>query len=133
VKEIITKMGNNRLVAINDVLLPFQARAILGSSYFVVTQRMHGAISSLQKGVPALSLSYSVKFSEVIGNYLGFPELVVDIKRANFKEDIRKIFSATDLVLQDIATLKARIEKAVSKAKNDAMVQIGDLTKDMLN
>jgi colanic acid/amylovoran biosynthesis protein len=133
VKDIMSKLGHNGIIGIDDVLLPFQVRAILGSSYFVVTQRMHGAISSLQKGVPALSLSYSVKFSEVIGNYLGFPELVVDINRSNFKEDIRKVFSATDLVLQDIAKLKERIEKAVSKAKNDAMVQIEDLAKDMLN
>ena len=41
VKERVNKLGNNRIVEINDVLLPFQARAILGSSYFVVTQKMH--------------------------------------------------------------------------------------------
>jgi colanic acid/amylovoran biosynthesis protein len=133
VKEIITKMGNDHIVAINDVLLPFQARAILGSSYFVVTQRMHGAISSLQKGIPALSLSYSVKFSEVIGSYLGLPELVVEVRKDNFKEDINRIFSAIDLTLQNIGTLKGRIEKAVGKAKNDAMVQIEDLAKDMIS
>lgn len=81
VKEIVSQLDNNRIEGINDVLLPFQARAILGSSYFVVTQSMDGAISSLQRGVPAICLSYSVKFWEVIGEYLGLPELVVEIRK----------------------------------------------------
>ena len=133
VKEIITKMGNNHIIAINDVLLPFQARAILGSSYFVVTQRLHGAISSLQKGVPAISLSYSEKFSEVIGNYLDLPELVVEIRKAHFGDDIDKVAAAIDWCLQNMATCKARIEKAVIKAKRDALFQIEDLAKDMIS
>jgi colanic acid/amylovoran biosynthesis protein len=133
VKEMITRIGNDRIVPINDILLPFQARAILGSSYFVVTQRMHGAISSLQKGVPALSLSYSVKFSEVIKNYLGLPELVVEVRKANFREDVDRAYSAIDFALENITPLKGKIEKAVNQAKIDAMVQIEDLAKDMLN
>lgn len=133
VKDIMSKLGHNGIIGIDDVLLPFQARAILGSSYFVVTQRMHGAISSLQKGVPALSLSYSVKFSEVIGNYLGLPELVVEVRKGNYREDIDKARPAIDLGLQNITALKGKIEKAVNKAKTDAMVQIEDLAKDMLN
>jgi len=133
VKEIITKMGNNHIIAINDVLLPFQARAILGSSYFVVTQRLHGAISSLQKGVPAISLSYSEKFSEVIGSYLDLPELVVEIRKAHFGDDIDKTSSAIDWCLQNMATFKARIEKAVIKAKRDALFQIEDLAKDIIS
>jgi colanic acid/amylovoran biosynthesis protein len=126
-------MRNDRLLAINDVLLPFQARAILGSSYFVVTQRMHGAISSLQTGVPAISLSYSVKFLEVIGEYLGLPELVVEIRKGHFEEDIDKVCSAIDWGLKDITGLKAKIEKAVSKAKIDALIQIEDLAKDIIS
>jgi len=133
VKEMITRMRNDRLLAINDVLLPFQARAILGSSYFVVTQRMHGAISSLQTGVPAISLSYSVKFLEVIGEYLGLPELVVEIRKGHFGEDIDKVCSAIDWGLQDVTGLKAKIEKAVSKAKIDASIQIENLAKDMIS
>ena len=133
VKEMIARIGNDRIVPINDILLPFQARAILGSSYFVVTQRMHGAISSLQTGVPAISLSYSVKFSEVIGNYLGFPELVVEVRKGNFREDIDKVRPAIDLGLQNITALKGKIEKAVNKAKTDAMIQIEDLAKDIIS
>jgi len=133
VKEMVSKLGNNRIVGINDVLLPFQARAILGSSYFVVTQKMHGAISSLQKGVPALSLSFSVKFSEVVGEYLGLPELVVEVRKDHFKQDIEKVCSSIDFALQNQTILKSKIEKSVAKAKKDAMLQIEDLAKDMIS
>ena len=124
---------NGNIVTMTDPLLPFEAREILGKSYLVVTQRMHGAISSLQKGVPAICLSYSVKFSEVVGNYLGLPELVVEIRKANFREDLDKACSTIDLILQNIATLKVRIEKKVSEAKKDAEIQIADIAKDILS
>jgi colanic acid/amylovoran biosynthesis protein len=134
VSQMIAASDKSRnIVTVMDPLLPFEAREILGKSYFVVTQRMHGAISSLQKGVPAICLSYSVKFSEVIGNYLGLPELVVEIRKANFGEDLNKAWSTIDLILENMATLKVRIEKAVSKAKNEAMIQIEDIAKDVVS
>jgi colanic acid/amylovoran biosynthesis protein len=134
VRQMIAAGDENRnIVTMTDPLLPFEAREILGKSYLVVTQRMHGAISSLQKGVPAICLSYSVKFSEVVGNYLGLPELVVEIRKANFRKDLDKACSTIDLILQNIATLKVRIEKKVSEAKKDAWIQIEDIAKDILS
>jgi len=124
---------SRNIIAMTDPLLPYEAREILGKSYLVVSQRMHGTISSLQKGVPAICLSYSVKFSEVIGNYLGLPELVVEIRKANFGEDLGKACSTIDLLLQNIAPLKVRIEKAVSRAKNEAIIQIEDIAKDVVS
>lgn len=134
VKRIIAEgIKNENVVGITDVLLPYEARAILGSSYFVVTQRMHGAISSLQKGVPSLSLSYSEKFSEVIGSRLGLPELVVEIRKAHYRNDIDKASSAIAWGLQNVMELKTKIEKAVRKAKMDAMIQIEDTAKDIIS
>jgi colanic acid/amylovoran biosynthesis protein len=134
VSQMIAGDDENRtIVAITDALLPFEAREILGKSYLVVSQRMHGAISSLQKGVPAICLSYGVKFSEVVGKYLGLPELVVEIRKANFGKDLDKAFSTIDLILQNMATLNVRIEKKVREAKKDAGIQIEDIAKDILS
>lgn len=134
VRQMIGSSARNReLVAITDVLLPHEARTILGSSYFVVTQRMHGAISSLQKGVPAICLSYSRKFSEVVSSYLGLPELVVEVRKGDFTEDIVRACSTIDLALENVVALEAEIRKKVSKAKRDAMTQIEDLSRDMVS
>ncbi len=124
---------SRNIIGITDLLLPFEAREILGKSYFVVSQRMHGAISSFQKGIPAFCLSYSVKFSEVIGNYLGCPELVTRIRKANFRKDLDKACSNMDLILKDMASLKVKIGKTVSRAKRDAMIQLEDIAKDILS
>jgi len=58
---------------------------------------------------------------------------VVEIRKANFGEDLNKVCSTIDLILENMATLKVRIEKAVSKAKNEAMIQIEDLSRDMVS
>ena len=133
VDEIATIVKSDRIVTIRDVLLPYQARAILGASHFVVTQRMHGAISSLQMGVPAVSISYSVKYSDVIGAYLGLPELVVEIGKISFMEDMEKVISAIGSALEALPTLKAKVGEATCKAKRDALVQIEDVAKDILS
>ena len=125
--------ANGTIVGVVDPLLPYEAREILGNSYLVVSQRMHGAISSLQRGVPAVCLSYSVKFSEVVGRCLGLPELVVEIGKGNFEEDLDKACSTIDLTLQNMAELKVRIEKKVCEAKKDAAIQIEEIAKDILS
>ena len=134
VRQMIAGDDNNQtIVAMTDPLLPFEAREILGKSYLVVSQRMHGAISSLQRGVPAVCLSYSVKFSEVVGEYLGLPELVIEIEKSNFEKDLDKACSGIDSILANIASLKGRIEKSVNVAKRDAEIQIEDIAKDILS
>jgi colanic acid/amylovoran biosynthesis protein len=132
VKELMAATGNGCAVAINDVLLPCEARALLSSSYFVVTHRMHAAISSFQTGVPALSISYSVKYSDVIGNYLGLPELVVNAGKADFVRDTEKIISAITSALQHLSILRARVRTAARNAKKDALIQIEHLVKDIV-
>lgn len=129
--EIISRINDNRIVPIKEALLPYQARAILGSSYFVVSQRMHGAISSLQMGVPAVGISYSVKYSGIIGEYLGLPELVAEIGKNSFEKDIKKVEYVVDQALDNISELKNRINKSLCRAKKDAMKQIEDTAKQI--
>ena len=64
---------------------------------------------------------------------MDLPELVAEIRKAHFGDDIDKASSAIDWCLQNMATCKARIEKAVIKAKRDALFQIEDLAKDMIS
>jgi colanic acid/amylovoran biosynthesis protein len=126
-RSIMDRCEDRRLFALDEILLPYQARAVLGSSAFVVSQRMHGAISGFQAGVPALSLSYSHKFRDVIGNYLGFPELVVDVDRTRFSSDLETCFPAIEAALRNLSALRSRLEEARSRAQGDALRQIEDV------
>ena len=131
--EIVSKINNVRIISINNLLLPYQARKILGSSYFVLSQRMHGAISALQMGVPTVSMSYSVKYSGVVGEYLGLPELVVEIRKDNFEESIELLYDVLDTTLENLPELKNKIKRSIDKAKRDAIKQLEDVANDILS
>lgn len=66
------------IVRIKDQISPLKARIILGNGRFVITGRMHAAVSSFQMGKPAISLSYSVKYNGVIGEGLNCKELIIE-------------------------------------------------------
>jgi len=70
--------SEERFVVITDVLLPVEARSVLGNGLFTISCRMHGAISSMQMGVPAICVSYSVKYAGVIGEGLGMKDLIIE-------------------------------------------------------
>lgn len=67
-----------KIVVIKDKILPTRARFVLGNSLYVLTGRMHPAVSALQMGTPAICLSYSVKYKGVIGESLGRGDLIVE-------------------------------------------------------
>jgi len=57
----------------------------------------------------------------------------VEVRKDHFKQDIEKVCSSIDFALRNQAILRSKIEKAVIKAKRDAMIQIEDLAKDMIS
>jgi len=132
-RDIVSEINDISIISINNLLLPYQARKILGSSYFVLSQRMHGAISALQMGVPTVALSYGIKYSGVIGEYLGFPELVVEINKDNFMEDIKKACGTIDYALDNLPKLVYKIKKSIDRAKRDAIKQLEDVANDILS
>ncbi|MFH1971885.1 MAG: polysaccharide pyruvyl transferase family protein, partial [archaeon] len=91
VEDIIKKINSPSLILIKEKLLPYQARSILGSGYLTVTTRMHAAISSLQRGIPAIALSYSIKYKGVIGDGLDLPNLIIEVNKNNCKKDFMKV------------------------------------------
>lgn len=98
---------------ITDEIQPAEARAVLGGAKYVVTGRMHAAVSSFQMGVPAISLAYSEKYFGVLGKGFELPELVVDCRN-------RKWGSQTSIlndVLSAIQNLEKEDTQTISKIK----------------
>ena len=92
---------------------------------------MHGAISAFQSGVPAISLSYSVKYKGVIGNSLNLPELIVETKKNTFLEDIDKVNELISEVIQKREKIILNIKKNVKIVKKDAYLQIEEISKSI--
>jgi len=117
----------NRIVYITDVLLPSEARIILGNGVFTITGRMHGAVSTFQMLKPAISLSYNVKYKGVIGENLGMPDLIIESNRDvlwSSGEIVELVMEKVAYVLRNYDEIISRIEPAVDRNKKMAMAQI---------
>lgn len=124
IKSRLDKKLNDRLVVIDKAILPVEARIILGNGIITVTGRMHAAVSTLQMGKPALSLSYSVKYEGVISKGLSLPKLVIDTA-LNIDDDKWKkrevallVKERAEYILKDYEFLVREINENVGKCKN---------------
>lgn len=132
-KELPEELSN-RIVYITDVLLPSEARIILGNGILTITGRMHGAISTFQMLKPAISLSYSIKYKGVIGENLGMPNLIIESKSDilwSSGEIVELVMNKVEYVLTNYDEIISRIVIGINKNKKLAMVQIEYVAKKL--
>lgn len=136
IKGIIKKIGkkySNRIIAITDEPLSYnEARYILGNGYFSITGRMHAAISTFKMLKPAISLSYSVKYSGVIGLGLDMNELIIESSNDEIwssGEIVNKVLEKVDYVLENYDEIKNKISKNMTIMKKKVIDQIMDISK----
>jgi colanic acid/amylovoran biosynthesis protein len=128
----LTGFEKERIITIMDPLLPEEARYILSRGVFTLTGRMHAAVSTFQTGKPAISLSYSVKYGGVIGETLGFDELIIDsIGNEKWESGILKseIIEKVDYIVKKYDELLEKIEGTVSKVRLIAEDNIKSISK----
>ncbi len=124
----------NHIVYITDVLLPSDARIILGNGVFTITGRMHGAISTFQMLKPAIALSYSVKYKGVIGENLGMPDLIIEAKSDvlwGSGELVELVMNKVEYILMNYDEIISRIGVGVEKNKKLAMTQMEYVAKKL--
>lgn len=102
-KEILKRLENedciiSKVKLIDDLELPVDARKIFKKSKFVITGRMHPAISTLSVEKPVLAISYSVKYKGVIGDYMGLNDYIVDVRN----EEWDYIYKKTNHILEKL-------------------------------
>ncbi|CRI62977.1 hypothetical protein THIOKS11080004 [Thiocapsa sp. KS1] len=127
VRAIQQRLSAECVVAVSDLLMPYQARAILGGSTLCVSQRMHAAISSLEQGIPVIAIAYSVKYSDVIGSYLDLPKLVVEADRSGFLSTANEVCRRIDEVWVELEEWRTKIKISVGRARYDAARQLEEL------
>lgn len=140
IKEIVDKLDEKykeRIVIIDDTMLPSEARTILGSGIFTITGRMHAAVSTFYMRKPAISLSYSVKYAGVIGDGLDMNELVIesadDQLWANgqiskcVNEKVNYVLDNYDELIKKIDIKVLETSKIVEKELNNVVKQIENI------
>ncbi len=109
---------NNSIFALvgEEPMTPSKARAVLANSYLNVSFRMHGAISSLESGVPVVAIAYSPKYKGVISDGFKIPELVVEkMSRSNWLKCIQKTIETIEYAVKNNGKLCLKIIRANTK------------------
>lgn len=99
------------LIKVTQRMQPVEARAILGGSEFVITGRMHAAVSTLFMGKPAIALAYSEKYAGTIGRGLQLPELLVECRDKEWGKES----SIIDDVIEKILSIETNYHNLVEK------------------
>ena len=134
IDKIAERIKDERLVAIKDVLYPYQAREILGKGHLTITGRMHAAISTFKMRKPAISISYSVKYDGVIGTDLNMPELIIEKEVFNsnslgaaVEEKLDYVTDNYDRLIKEISDTVPDVEKKSAEQIEDVARKIGGI------
>ncbi len=125
-------VDSSRIIFEQRQLLPYQARQLLSGSRLVVTGRMHAAISSLESGVPAVSLSYSRKYWGIIGEYLGMKNFIVDVRDKTWDEIEINVLQQLEKAEKQYASLREEIRIKVNAMQRKALEGIRTTAKLLL-
>jgi len=137
IREIINRLdkkSKSRIIAIDDAMLPSEAREILGNGIFTITGRMHAAVSTFYMRKPAISLSYSVKYAGVIGDGLDMNELVIE--SANEKlwisgEISKLVDEKVNYVFDNYNELVKKIDIKVSETSKIVEEELDDVINEI--
>lgn len=120
-------INTSRMVFLDNQLLPYQARQLLRDSRFVITGRMHAAISSFACGVPPLSLSYSRKYWGIIGEYLGMKDLIIDVRDKSWKDIEEDAIQKVDYINGNYNNIVTETNNAVAEMRDKVLKSIRDI------
>jgi colanic acid/amylovoran biosynthesis protein len=106
-----------------------ETKGIIGLCDFFIGSRMHACIAALSQCVPAIGLAYSKKFEGVFRS-VGTEQLVVDMRREDTKEIIKKIITAFEkrnTISSKLKEIIPNIQRGISDAVDDMLrgVSIG--------
>ena len=134
IKNRVSDSYKERVIFIDDEMLPSEAREILGNGLFTITGRMHAAVSTFFMRKPAISLSYSVKYSGVIGSGLDLNELVIECANEelwNKKEISIQVSNKIEYILDNYDELIDKINRNVNEVTKITNEQLDNLIKDI--
>lgn len=134
IEELRNRINNNRIVYIFDEMLASEAREVLKNGFFTITGRMHAAVSTFYSKKPAISLSYSVKYSGVIGDGLDMNELVIesaDDRLWSNGEISKLVDQKVNFVLDNYDELIQKIEVNVLKTCETVEIELKDFINEI--
>lgn len=132
---ILSEEQAKNIIVITSEIQPAEARAILGGARFVITGRMHAAVSTFFSGKPAISLAYSEKYKGVISRGLNLKEMVIDCRGQIWKKDseiVNEVIKAINHINNNYSSLKSNIKKEIKNSQELVNKQIEFIVRQLL-
>jgi colanic acid/amylovoran biosynthesis protein len=138
IREILLDSGGNseRIIFENKEYTPDVARYLIGNSNFVISGRMHPAVSAFQQKNPSITMAYSLKFSGVAGEAFGMKDLVIDCGESSDWESLKvvsELKSKVAYLQQNYQQILSNINNNLGKQVQLAQNQINDIADKINN
>lgn len=130
-KTSLKKIDKNKIIFLEKEMLASEARHILGRGVMTITGRMHPAISSFQQGVPAISVSYSVKYDRIIGENLDLKESIFEYKNYTQKKRVSAMMSKINYFVDNYTSIRKKIIKNVFLLGKDTQNMFQIIQKEL--
>ena len=125
-----------RIHVVNFLLLPYEARILLGNGIATITGRMHAAVSSINMGTIPICLSYSVKYKGVIGDDFELNDYIYECRGNEIWAQGKvhaEVIQMLDFVLQNREELLKQIYSKLEIVQKKALGQIYETAKEIEN
>lgn len=139
INEIMDKILDeykNRIIVVDKLIMPHEARILLGEGIMTITGRMHAAVSSLNMGIVPLCLSYSVKYKGVVGIGFNLKDLIIECRNDSIweNEEVSKlVIEKIKYILDNKVKLKKDIKERLEITKRKSLQQIDEVIKILHN
>lgn len=132
--RILSPQTLEKVCVINELLMPYEARIILGNGKFTITGRMHAAVSSINMGVIPICLSYSVKYAGVIGDTFNLNSYIIECSSDEMWElgNVSKgVLNIVKELLENHSVEQKKLQYLLSSAQVKAMSQIETICNEI--
>lgn len=130
----IPEKYKSHIHVVDSLILPYEARMLIGGGKYTITGRMHAAVSSINMGVVPICLSYSVKYKGVIGDTFDLNDYILQCRGdekwqgTSVSDAIGNMQKALEANMQII---QKRMYHKLVDVKKMALSQIEDIAKQI--
>lgn len=123
---------HQRVLSIDEELLPARARTLISGAAFTLTGRMHPAISSFAEGKPAIVLGCGLKYDAIIGGDLKQPDLLIQARDADLWKSgriVEAVLNTVSMLLNQYETRCRDIRDRAPLLAAEALLPLNDILK----
>lgn len=125
--ELIKDKYAERIILVNNIILPYEVREYIQKSLFTISSRMHPTVSSIQCEVPIIALSYSTKYWGILGERYNLKDYILDVRHLDYCDMKDKFINTVDKIEKEYDCIQENMRQKNYKAKESIMKTLNEI------